>query len=1009
MTSPVATWANEQPFLPSYEILDRIDEGTIANVFKVRAVGDGSIHALKALKPEHFASETAVTRFEDEYRILSSLHFPCLPEVSDYGVASDGTRYMVMEVVDGEALDHYLASHPDDLWILIFELVETLAFIHEHKLLHLDLKPGNILVKRGRFGDDEAPVVVLIDFGLSYRRDVGGEAKLIGTADYMAPEIIRGDESPTRAADYYSLGCVLFELIEGRPPFSGTAYEKFQAHLKEPIRFKQKKVEYSELHPWVEKLTAKDPNDRLDAFQTFRETIAVRLAEKVEPFNRAFALGYIDSLGVIGKTDLRRQVLEWVRSVEKAIQTGRSGGDEKDRDVAKPSSLDVDPGEDIGERIARELLSEAVEKEEPDSVPVNRTMILSGPPGSGTPHLIRSIGDELRLAGINVATLGAGGDWAELASSGTTRTPRAREVAVDPGSVMVDRFVRAWDRLRERSSNGALALLIEDFRRLSREEQEFMGYAIRRTALALSEGEEPGIFVVMGADASELQNVRDGAFEESTVLPVPPPGEEEVESIVRSFRGHLAGVDAVRMLTATLEKNLHGVGAMVMTLRRAVADRDLTLEHGTWSLRAQPATPATPDEAGASYYRHVLEDLSESGQRLVEWLCSHPASLTVNELTGISELKSDIIMEGLEATLPFRIISVNTGGETETLQITNNDIRKHFYELVDPSKRRRIHERFIAELSRRPLESWESLRTLAFHYERIGSVRDALTMRMRAVAAAREATDIFAVRELCETSIEYLDTVADPEWKTRRAHLARHFIKSWINTEWSVGNYGGLAKLVRRYFPAHEDVPLGFVYKYATSLERAGDVDDAIAVIEDGKRRSGGGRSETYNNILVHHASLLHGTGAHQDAIDLLETVDVDRVERSVRPRYYISYAVSNRALGNIQISKRYMDLTRKASRDVDDTDTLLRAQHYELSSLLSEAAYSKMKRQLRASIRYAAKRKAYRSLHALYFLASGAYYEEGEFRKAISYLRKSVRAAADIGFTELHSITNRF
>ena len=68
---------------------------------------------------------------------------------------------------------------------------------------------------------------------------VGGEAKLTGTADYMAPEIIRGDDSPTRAADYYSLGCVLFELIEGRPPFAGTAYEKFQAHLNEPIRFGQ--------------------------------------------------------------------------------------------------------------------------------------------------------------------------------------------------------------------------------------------------------------------------------------------------------------------------------------------------------------------------------------------------------------------------------------------------------------------------------------------------------------------------------------------------------------------------------------------------------------------------------------------------------------------------------------------------------------------------------------------------------------------------------------------------
>ena len=115
-----ASKTKTQPFLPRYEILEPLGEGAVATVYKVRSLRDDSIRALKSLKPEQAKTARAISRFEDEFRILSRLHHPSLPGVFDYGIGAKGTRYMVLEMVDGEPLDAYFETHPDDLWLLIY-------------------------------------------------------------------------------------------------------------------------------------------------------------------------------------------------------------------------------------------------------------------------------------------------------------------------------------------------------------------------------------------------------------------------------------------------------------------------------------------------------------------------------------------------------------------------------------------------------------------------------------------------------------------------------------------------------------------------------------------------------------------------------------------------------------------------------------------------------------------------------------------------------------------------
>jgi serine/threonine protein kinase/tetratricopeptide (TPR) repeat protein len=290
-------------------------------VFRVRDLRTGAVCAAKVLKTEHrtpgsswssATKEEIVSRFEDEFRILRTLHHPHLPEVFDYGCTHDGARFLVMELVDGQPLGAYFRAHPSDIWVILYELCETLVFVHARNLLHQDIKPSNILVSRAAVADGERPVIKLIDFGLTYRRHVGAAVRMVGTAAYIAPEIARGDRSPTRAVDYYSLGATLFELLTGAPPFVGTENEVLRAHIeREPI-IENEELEWSELYPHVRGLLAKDPQKRLAAFEEFRRVVVGRLTGGIDDLDRSYALARIDSLGMIGKNDAWNKLVNWL-------------------------------------------------------------------------------------------------------------------------------------------------------------------------------------------------------------------------------------------------------------------------------------------------------------------------------------------------------------------------------------------------------------------------------------------------------------------------------------------------------------------------------------------------------------------------------------------------------------------------------------------------------------------------------------------------------------------------
>ncbi|HEX5131044.1 MAG TPA: serine/threonine-protein kinase, partial [Candidatus Krumholzibacteria bacterium] len=250
-----------------YDVIAPIGAGTAATVFRVRDRRSGVVRAAKVLTPANAREPETLARFEDEYRILRSLHHPHLPEIYDYGFTDDGGRFLVMELVDGDPLDAYFRAHPRDLWLILYQIAEVLTFVHNHHVLHQDIKPANLLVKRTTAFGEAMPLVKLIDFGLTHRRDTGASVQMVGTPAYMAPEVVRGEAPLTRAVDYYSLGVSLYELLAGRAPFVGTVGEILRAQLEAAPVIEHEELEWAELYPHLRALLAKDKRARLEAFE----------------------------------------------------------------------------------------------------------------------------------------------------------------------------------------------------------------------------------------------------------------------------------------------------------------------------------------------------------------------------------------------------------------------------------------------------------------------------------------------------------------------------------------------------------------------------------------------------------------------------------------------------------------------------------------------------------------------------------------------------------------------
>ena len=313
-----------------YEIECLLGRGGMGAVYRVRHLGLEKRFALKLILPSNIMRERLLAEFQGEARVLGRLRNDNIVAVTDYGLdgREGGTPYLVMEYLEGFTLKARLQESGPlaaaEAIPLLDQIAQAIDYAHGQGVLHCDIKPANVFLHQSA---GHAPIVKVLDFGLAlllrtpgsgwnhrdspettsdlptapsgslqescadFSQDSTGDSSRVaaeartaqpvgpagirGTPAYMAPEIIRG-EQPTSAADIYGFGVLVYELIVGRLPFTGTLREIARGHLEFPAPSPStlgitiaKEVEVPLLRP-LEKSPTRRPRNARDLVSAFR-------------------------------------------------------------------------------------------------------------------------------------------------------------------------------------------------------------------------------------------------------------------------------------------------------------------------------------------------------------------------------------------------------------------------------------------------------------------------------------------------------------------------------------------------------------------------------------------------------------------------------------------------------------------------------------------------------------------------------------------------------------------
>jgi Nif-specific regulatory protein len=266
-------------------------------VFRVFDVPDRRDEAIKILCHE-ITDPQQLLRFKTEFSTLASLEHASVIKVFDFGVLQERYPYFTMEFFPGKRITEYFdGQNWDALYDVILQIASGLHHIHHLGIVHLDLKPSNILVS----DDGKAKIM---DFGLAIESRQVFDRKIRGTLHYMAPEVLKQDRIDSRA-DLYALGMTLYETVTGAlPGYGRPPIDVIRMHLDEEIRMP------SSINPRVPealeeiivKLLEKDPRDRFSSAAALLQAVAQAAGKKVAAAELLVGRGELFAAPLIGRT-----------------------------------------------------------------------------------------------------------------------------------------------------------------------------------------------------------------------------------------------------------------------------------------------------------------------------------------------------------------------------------------------------------------------------------------------------------------------------------------------------------------------------------------------------------------------------------------------------------------------------------------------------------------------------------------------------------------------------------
>jgi serine/threonine protein kinase len=307
-----------------YIVMERLGEGGAGQVYKARHQKMGRVAAVKVIRPELLVDEDMVRRFYREVEAVSQVQHNHIVHAYDAGpILEDGRvrgHFLAMEFLEGIDLSRLVKQSgplpPDEAREYIRQAAVGLQYIHEQGMVHRDIKPSNLMRMASGKGPGASPeenhsasslatshqplaTVKILDLGLArLQRRAGGETSsaltgsntmMMGTVDYMAPEQAIDSHAVDIRADVYSLGCTLFYLLTGQPPFpGGTEAEKLVRHQIKPapdVRESRPEVP-EELAAILAKMLAKEPSERYQSPAAVTAALAGLIAPRPSPVRK---------------------------------------------------------------------------------------------------------------------------------------------------------------------------------------------------------------------------------------------------------------------------------------------------------------------------------------------------------------------------------------------------------------------------------------------------------------------------------------------------------------------------------------------------------------------------------------------------------------------------------------------------------------------------------------------------------------------------------------------------
>lgn len=274
--------------LGEYQVVAPLGVGGMGVVYRGVQPVIGRAVAIKVLKREFSSDPAHARRFLEEARSVSACRHPGIVDIFSFGHLPTGEPYLVMELLEGESLDVTLAREkviaPQEAVALLIPTLSALSAAHAAGIIHRDLKPANLFVVKLQ---DGTTYPKLLDFGLARRGQAGERVRQTsvgGTPLYIAPEQFRG-EAVGPQTDLYSLGCVISEMLVGKPPFTnGNLHALLDEHASlAPVPIRALKPDLPKaLEALVLELLAKDPADRPES--------AVAVKKRLEAMQTELAL-----------------------------------------------------------------------------------------------------------------------------------------------------------------------------------------------------------------------------------------------------------------------------------------------------------------------------------------------------------------------------------------------------------------------------------------------------------------------------------------------------------------------------------------------------------------------------------------------------------------------------------------------------------------------------------------------------------------------------------------------